>query len=69
MSRSWVERKSIAWPWPRAWSTDCLHVAPMLLGGGTRLFDGTEIRPAQLGLIATDSDPNTGAVHIHYRVG
>ncbi len=46
-----------------------LHVAPMLLGGGTRLFDGTEIRPAQLGLIATDSDPNTGAVHIHYRVG
>jgi dihydrofolate reductase len=42
-----------------------LHVAPVLLGGGTRLFDG--VAPAGLELTRVLESP-TGAVHLSYSV-
>ena len=41
-----------------------VHVAPMLLGGGTRLFDG--VGPADLEIVRTVE--SAAATHIRYRV-
>ena len=41
-----------------------VHVAPRLLGGGTRLFDG--VGPADLEIVRTVESP--AATHIRYRV-
>ena len=41
-----------------------VHVAPMLLGGGTRLFDG--VGPADLEIVRTVESP--AVTHIRYRV-
>jgi len=46
-----------------------LHIAPMLLGSGTRLFDGTQVEPAQLEMISAEPDLRHGVIHVHYRVG
>ena len=40
-----------------------LHVAPILLGGGTRLFDGAQVR--QLELVEASSSPRVA--HLSYR--
>ena len=41
-----------------------VHVAPVFLGGGTRLFDGAV--PATLEILDTIATPQ--ATHIHYRI-
>jgi dihydrofolate reductase len=41
-----------------------VHVAPILLGGGTRLFDG--VGPADLEITRTVESP--AVTHIRYRV-
>jgi hypothetical protein len=41
-----------------------LHVAPIILGGGARLFDG--VGPLKLELIRTIEAP--GVSHLRYRV-
>ncbi|HYI22234.1 MAG TPA: dihydrofolate reductase family protein [Candidatus Limnocylindrales bacterium] len=45
-----------------------LHIAPMLLGGGTRLFDGAEVGPAELEMMSAESDLKHGVIHVRYRV-
>jgi len=43
-----------------------LHVAPVLLGGGTRLFDA--LGPAPIGLRQGQARAGDNAVHLRYRV-
>jgi hypothetical protein len=42
-----------------------LHVAPVLLGGGVRLFDGVGLTRLEL----VDASSSPGAAHLTYRVG
>src|SRR3954463_5217088 len=49
-----------------------LHVVPVLLGQGRRLFDHLAAEPTELELIrelnASDADPAHRVLHLHYRV-
>ena len=44
-----------------------LHIAPVLLGGGRRLFEGLGAEPPTLELVRTIESPNV--THLRYRVG
>lgn len=43
-----------------------LHLIPILLGGGARLFDGVD--PATLRLEPTAAEQADGVVHLRFRV-
>jgi len=43
-----------------------IHIADMLLGSGTRLFDNLTIKPTQLEKITADGAP--GVVHLKHRI-
>ena len=43
-----------------------IHLAPVLLGGGTRLFDDTPIDPTRLEV--TEVVPSPTATHLRFRV-
>jgi hypothetical protein len=44
-----------------------IHLVPVLLGGGARLFDGLPPRHIELERVRT-LEGNDGIVHLHYRV-
>ena len=63
--RSWAAATSSARPSRRARSTSYVTVAPVVLGGGKRLFDGFD---QTVGLEQVRAVQSDFATHLHYRV-